>query len=634
VASEGTEHRLAAVLVADVVGYSRLMAEDQDATVRTVTAYREEVELLVRQHQGRLVDFTGDEFLAEFSTALESVRCAVEIQKVLEARNSELPPERRMQFRMGIHLGDVAVHAERLFGDGVNIAARLQALADPGGVCVSGNVYDLVHSKLGVGFDDLGDQSVKNIPDPVRVYRVKLEAEIPQALEETTSPPSGRAWRIVGRVALVLAGSAALVALALWLSWPRPLGWALDLAGLGALPENPPLPDRPSVVVLPFLSLSDDPEQEYLADGITEELTASLAGNPWIFVISRSSAFTYKGAPVHLAEVSRELGVRYVVEGSVRRVGDRVRVTAQLIDATRDVHVWSERYDRELRDLLDLQSEMSEQILGAVGVEIREAELSRLRKRPTQDLLAYEAFTRGVGHMTKITIESLADARLYFERAIAADPEYARAYAYLAWSYVLEALVRCPYTYSSVLPPRAVDLAKRAIELDPFDPVTNLARGMTEERPAAWVLAAKRAVELAPSFDMAHFSLGGALLFAGRPLEAIGPYRRALRLSPRPPAPFLGLLGFANDLAGRDERAAEFYEEARAVNPDVWGARVMLAAHYEASGQREKAHSIVQELLRKHPDCNAQWASKTLSPLTGSSPDLRDQLIRAGLPEE
>jgi TolB-like protein/class 3 adenylate cyclase len=632
VASEGTEHRLAAVLIADVVGYSRLMAEDQDATVRTVTAYREEVELLVRQHRGRLVDFTGDEFLAEFSTALEAVQSAVQIQKVLEVRNSELPTERRMQFRMGVHLGDVAIQGERLFGDGVNIAARLQALADPGGVCVSGNVYDLVHGKLGVGFDDLGTQPVKNIPDPVRVFRVNLEAEITQAFEETSTPPSGRAWRILGRVALVLAGSAALVALALWLSWPRPLGWALDLAGLGALPENPPLPDLPSVVVLPFLNLSDDPEQEYLADGLTEDLTASLAGNPWIFVISRSTAFTYKGESVHLAEVSRELGVRYVVEGSVRKVSDRVRVTLQLIDATRDVHVWSERYDRALGDLLNLQSEMSEQILGTVGVEIREAELARLQHKPTQDLSAYEAYMRGVGHGRKMTAEGLAEARLYFERAIAADPTYGRAYASLAWNYAVENFVRCPFSLEP--PPRAAELAQRAIDLDPFDPVTHLTLGLTAERPADFVVAAERAVELAPSSADAHFILGGALLMAERPREAIGSYRRALRLNPRPSAPFLGLLGTANYLAGRHERAVEFWEKARSASPDVWAVRVYLAAHYEASGRPEKARSIVQELLRKHPDCNAQWAYKALGRIPGVPPELQDWLIRAGLPAE
>jgi TolB-like protein/class 3 adenylate cyclase/Tfp pilus assembly protein PilF len=621
---QGTEQRLAAVLVADVVGYSRLMAEDQDSTVRTVTAYREEVELHVRQHRGRLVDFTGDEFLAEFPTALESVRCAVEIQKVLEARNSELPSERRMLFRMGIHLGDVAAQGERLYGDGVNIAARLQALADPGGVCVSGHVHDLVHTKLGVGFDDLGTKSVKNIPAPVRVYRV-------QPGDPKAVTPTGIGWRRLRRA--VAAGLAAIVLLGagIWLSWPRPLGWALDVAGFGALPQDPPLPDMPSVVVLPFLNLSDDPEQGYLADGIAEDLTASLAGNPWIFVISRSSAFTYRGA-VNLAELSRELGVRYVVEGSVRKVAERVRVTAQLIDATRDVHVWSERYDRDLTDLLDLQSEISEQILGAVGVEIRQAEMARLRHKPTDSFSAYEAFMRGLGHLREMTAEGLASSRPYFERALEADPEYARAYAYLAWSYSLEALVACPNDLDE-LTPQILELAGRAVELDPLDPVSHLTLALTRERPAESVLAAERAVELAPSFDLAHFILGMVLLYQGRPLEAIGPYRRALRLSPRPPAQFLGLLGHANYLAGRPERAVDFYERARAANPDVYGARVMLAAHYEGSGQHEKARSVVDELLLRHPECSAEWASRHMRLTPGAVPELRDWLIRAGLPE-
>jgi adenylate cyclase len=571
------------------------------------------------------VDFTGDNFLAEFPAALESVRCAVEIQKVLEAQNSELPSERRMQFRMGVHLGDVAAQGERLYGDGVNVAARIQTLADPGGVCVSAEVYGLVHTKLGIGFDELGTKSLKNIPDPVRVYRA-------QPGQPGTAAPTGIGWRRLRRAAA--AGLAAMVLLGagLWLSWPRPLGWVLDAAGLGALPENPPAPDLPSIVVLPFLNLSDDPEQEYLADGLTEDLTASLAGNPWIFVISRSTAFTYKGASVQLVEVSRQLGVRYVLEGSVRRVGDRVRLTAQLIDAPRDVHVWSERYDRELGDLLDLQSEMSEQILGAVGVEIREAELSRLRQKPTEDLSAYEAFTRGRGQLRTVTARGIAEARLYFERAIAADPDYSRAYASLAASYWVESLVTCPNDLTQLMPEMR-RLARRAVELDPLDPLSHLMLGMMAERPAGAVVASERAVELAPSFADAHFALGNALLMTGRRLEAIGSYRRALRLSPRPPAPMLGLLGTANYLVGRHERAAEFWEEARALNPEVWAVRALLAAHYEASGQGEKARSVAQELVRRHPDCSAEWVSDNFPLGSAAFPELRGWLIRAGLPE-
>jgi adenylate cyclase len=510
----------------------------------------------------------------------------------------------------------------------VNIAARLQALADPGGVCVSANVHDLVRTKLDVGFDDLGAKSVKNIPDPVRVYRI-------QPGELGAAAPTGFGWRRLRRAAAAGLVAIALLGAGIWLSWPRPLGWALDAAGLGALPENPPLPDKPSVVVLPFLNLSDDPEQEYLADGITEEVTSDLAGIRWIFVISRSSAFTYKGATVNVAEVGRELGVRYVVEGSVRKVGKRVRITVQLIDATRDVHVWSERYDREIGDLLDLQSEMSEQILGELGVEIHEAEVARLRRKPTRSLSAYEAYRRGVAHMRWPTREGYAEARAYFERAIELDPEFATAHASLAMAHTAEYIVRCP----SDLEPssRARELALRAVELDPFDPMAHFALAglsLLGERTAEALAAAERAVELEPNMGLAHLALGNALLYSGRAREAIGAYRRALRLTPRPSPPFLGALGFANYMAGRPDRAAAFFERARAANPDVIPARVMLAAHYQGTGRREEARAVVQEVLRGNPDCTADAAVGLITGFMGpeATRDLRDQLIRAGLP--
>jgi adenylate cyclase len=373
------EGKLAAILSADVVGYSRLMAEDQDATVRTVTAYREEVELLVRQHQGRLVDFTGDEFLAEFPTAFESVRCAVESQKVLEARNSELPSERRMQFRMGIHLGDVAVQEGRLFGDGVNIAARLQALAEAGGICISGNIHDLVHTKLGVGFDDLGTQSVKNIRDPVRLYRVKLDA--------AAAPPEA-APRSLRRMALA-APVVLLVAVAAFAGWriiihedePDPTASGLTVPGITG---------RPAIAVLPFDNLSGDPEQDYFVAGLAEDLITRLSSWRQFPVIARNSSFAYQGRAVDVRQVSRELGARYLVEGSVRRSEDRVRITAQLIDATTGLHVWAERYDRDLGDVFALQDEITEAIVGSMDPELLEFEGERATRRDPENLDAWE----------------------------------------------------------------------------------------------------------------------------------------------------------------------------------------------------------------------------------------------------
>ncbi|MHC4225781.1 MAG: adenylate/guanylate cyclase domain-containing protein, partial [Planctomycetota bacterium] len=329
-----------------MVGYSRLMAEDEAATIRTLTDYREDIAMRVRQHRGRVVDAPGDNLLAEFPTALDAVRCAVETQGVLRALNASLPDERRMDFRIGVHMGDVAAEGERIYGDGVNIAARLEALAEAGGVCISATVHEQVRNKLDAGFTDLGDHTVKNIPDQVRVYRVQPRGQ-PGAPARASTPPDERPRRL--RTALVATAAVLLLlALGLWASWPRPLGLLIDLAGVSGPPVNPPLPEKPSIVVLPFANMSGDPQQEYFSDGITEELITDLAGIPELFVISRNSAFTYKGQPVKVRDVGRDLGVRYVLEGTVRKVEGRVRITAQLIDATSGFHLWSESYDREL----------------------------------------------------------------------------------------------------------------------------------------------------------------------------------------------------------------------------------------------------------------------------------------------
>jgi adenylate cyclase len=638
VGPEDTEHRLAAILVADVVGYSRLMAEDQDATVRTVTAYREEVELLVRQHQGRLVDFTGDEFLAEFPTALESVRCAVEIQKVLEARNSELPSERRMQFRMGIHLGDVAVQGERLFGDGVNIAARLQALADPGGICISGEVHSLVHTKLAAGFDDRGDQSVKNIPDQVHVYQIPPQSEPEESARGLVS--RGKRSHRLRSVLVTSAAILLLLGVGLWASWPRPLGLLVDLAGVSGPPVDPPLPDEPSLVVLPFENMSGDPEQEYFSDGITEDLTNEFARNPFLFVISRNSAFTYKGKRVKVEEVGRELGVRYVIEGSVRKAGDRVRITAQLIDATTGGHLWSERYDRELDDIFAVQSEIAQEILGAVGVEMAAAESQRVARKTLQDLTAVEASWKGQTYLMQGTREGVAKARLLYERAIEIDPDYAPFYAWLGNTYMTE--YASAWSRDPALLDRAEELARRSIDMDPSWPAGHVTLGwvaLFRGNSAEALASADRAIERAPNVEWPHALRGLALSEQGRMLEATASIRRALRLNPRRPRALLMIVAFVNLAAGRTEKGIEQMERVRNANPDNILSRLVLADHYEREGRHDQASIAVSEILRTVPDFSVEN-------LLMGFPNLRrnlgfeafvervDALRKAGLPEE
>jgi TolB-like protein/class 3 adenylate cyclase len=569
VASEGTEHRLAAVLVADVVGYSRLMAENQDATVRTVTAYREEVELLVRQHQGRLVDFTGDEFLAEFPTPLESVRCAVEIQKVLEARNSELPSERRMQFRMGIHLGDVAVQGKRLFGDGVNIAARLQALADAGGVCISGHVHDLVHTKLGLGFDDLGSKSLDNIPDPVRVYRVEIEAEA--APLET---PWGPARRAVLGVAVVLLLGAVAVA-----------GWRI-LAGGSAGPAEAPIR---SIAVLPLENLSGDPEQEYFADGMTEALIGDLAKIGSLRVISRTSVIQYKRAPKPLRQIAKELDVDGIIEGTVMRAGDRVRITAQLIDARDDRHLWSDRYDRALGDILALHNDVARAVAEQVRLELNAEERASLTASRTVDPRAYDAYLRGLQLRGPVHLVVAWGPKSIeqFERAVGMDPEFAEGYAALANCHIwLGAVANRRSEF-----PKAREAAQRALDLDDRLGVPYTALGYIQ-LASDWDFtgarrAYERAAQLSPSDATALNDYAWYLLVVGRTEEALEVMERLLRVAPLDL--FYRQVRLRNfNYAGQYERALEEAERLRELGPD-WVAH-SVGDTYTLLGRHEEAH--------------------------------------------
>jgi TolB-like protein/class 3 adenylate cyclase len=409
------ERRLAAILSADVVGYSRLMAEAEGETVRTLSRYRDEVGILVPDHRGRVVDFTGDNFLAEFPAALDAVRAAVEIQRVVRALNADLPAERRMEFRIGVHLGDIRVEGERIYGDGVNIAARLQALAEPGGICISAEVQRQVHHKLQLGYDDLGEQSVKNVPDPVHVYRVRLETET--ALLDTSPRPL--------RKGALAAALLLLVGLAAWAGW-RMLG--SRMAGPAAAISSP----IRSLAVLPLQNISGDPEQQYFADGMTEALISDLGRVGSLRVISRTSAMQYQGVHRPLPEIARELNVDAIIEGTVLRVGNEVRITAQLIDARSDHHLWSESYQRDFQDLLALQGEVAHAITEKIELELTPQEQARLRQTKRVDPKAYEAYLRGLQVFDRRTPASHTTAAEYFEEAARAAPDFAAPYAALA----------------------------------------------------------------------------------------------------------------------------------------------------------------------------------------------------------
>jgi adenylate cyclase len=421
--TERVKRKLSAIFSADVKGYSRLMREDEVATVDTLKAYREAMSGLIQEHRGRVVDTPGDNLLAEFASVVDAVQCAVEVQRELRAKNVELPESRRMDFRIGVNLGDVIQEEERIYGDGVNVAARVEGLADGGGICISGTAFDHVRTKLSVGFEYLGEQTVKNIPEPVRVYRVLIEPEL--AGKVIGEKRVGfRQWQWVAMVVAVLVGAGAVM---IWDLYQRKRTPPVEIASVERMAY--PLPDKPSIAVLPFENLNRDPEQEYFVDGMTDDLITDLSKISGLFVIARNSAFTYKGKPVKIRRVAEELGVRYVLEGSVRKADNRVRINAQLIDATTGGHLWAERYDGEMGDVLTLQDRITGKIVAALAVKLKAGEQEQIARKYTDNEAAYDAFLQGRAHYVRRTPDDFAKAVRYFKKAIELDPNYGRAYA-------------------------------------------------------------------------------------------------------------------------------------------------------------------------------------------------------------
>jgi adenylate cyclase len=573
-ATPGMTRKLAAILSADVAGYSRLMGEDEEATVRTVTAYRGAIAALVQQHRGRVVDSPGDNLLAEFASVTDAVQCAVAIQRELHARNAALPPPRRMQFRLGVNLGDVIPDGERIYGDGVNIAARLEGLAEAGGICVSGTVYDQVATRLPLTYTFLGRQTVKNIARPVRAYRV-----------QAASGPSGLTGRLRHRLG---AGPRPRMALAaaglLLLLGGGAVGWRLFVSPFMPLA----LPDKPSIAVLPFLNLSSDPEQEYFSDGMTEDLITELSRLSGLFVIARNSVFTYKGKPAKPDQVSRELGVRYMLEGSVRKANNRVRITAQLIDAATGYHLWAQYYDRDLQDIFAVQEEIARRITRALAVRLTAEEDKHMGRPYTSSHLAWEYFMRGAELYRRFTPKDNAHARELFEKAIDLDPEFARAYANLAathrqdgnleWTQDRDTSEELAYRMAQ----KAVELARRELEPKPSLPYTLeqwgfvlLYRGQHQEASEAAEEAVRRNLNYADGYALgAH-----VLVYSGKPEEALRKTQEAIDLNPKYPF---------------------FYDFHRGQAYYVWGF-LTSARDPEASRRHfEEAERHLREALRRN----------------------------------
>jgi adenylate cyclase len=604
--TQEVKRKLAAILSADVKGYSRLMGADEEGTLRTLTAYREIMAKLVGQHNGRVVNAPGDALLAEFESVVDAVKSAVEIQRELAKQNADLPTDRRMEYRMGINLGDVMVDGESIYGDGVNIAARMESSADGGGICISGTAFDQVRNKVNLGYKYLGEQTVKNIALPVRMYKVLMEPESAGKLigEKRTK---ARQWqRAVLPFVVVLIVIAGVIAI--YHFYIRPTPRPIEVASKEKMAF--PLPDKPSIAVLPFANMSGDPKQDFFSDGITEDIITALSRVPQLFVIARNSTFTYRGKPVKVKQVSEELGVRYVLEGSVQRSGQRLRVTAQLVDALKGHHLLSERYDREMREVFALQDELTKKIVVAVQVKLTEGEGARMHAKGTTNLEVYLTVLEALELLSRFNKDDNALARRKCEEAVSIDPGYPRAHSMLSIIYVMDMVFGISPKESME---KALKAAQKAVALDDTHASAHIALEFVygwQRRHDEAVRESERAVELEPGSAGAWFSHGRALDYACRHVEAIESFKKAIRMNPFPPTTVFFHLGNAYFNIGKYEEAIEEHKKALRLSPTNAVAYKGLAVSYADLGRIEEAQSALQEALKLDPKFSLQRYSE------------------------
>jgi adenylate cyclase len=597
--NQEVKRKLIAILSADVKGYSRLMGEDEKGTVHTLNAYKELMTDLIQHHRGRVVDAPGDNVLAEFVSVVDAVECAVEIQKELKTRNAELPENRMMEFRIGVNLGDVIEDGEQILGDGVNIAARLESLSEAGGICISGTAYDQVENKLSIGYEYLGEQTVKNITKPVRVYRVLMGPDVTgKVVGEKKIEP--RRWQRP-TLALVVVFIFLITIVAIWKYYTPPTS-KTEVASKEKMAY--PLPDKPSIAVLPFVNMSEDKSQEYFSDGLTEEIITALSKTPKLFVIARHSTFAYKGKPVKVRQVAEELGVQYVLEGSVRKSEDRVRITAQLIDALKGHHLWAERYDRTLKDILAIQDEIAKKIVTALQVKLTEGEQATVYGKGTNNLEAYLKIVEANWLLHQSTKEGVIKARLLVEEAISLDSNYALAHNTLGRCHILEmwlGLSKSPK--ESVM--RAIELYQKAIALDSSLAHARIRLGyvyaaMIRQHDKG-IAEGEKALALAPnSADVVNL-YAIILTYSGRWHEAIPLYREAIRLNPKPPNNYYRHFAVALREAGQYDEAISLLKKAIGQEPNDSLAYLVLTTVYSYAGRQEEARAAAREILRINP---------------------------------
>jgi len=578
--------RLTAIFAADVAGYSRLTGMDEEGThVRLKEHLRTLIDPKVAAYRGHIVKNTGDGFLAEFNSVVDAVRCAVDVQRGMAERNSDVPPNDRIEFRIGINVGDIIEDNGDIFGDGVNVAARLEAIAEPGGICVSDDAHRQLRDKLDITFDDAGEQNLKNIERPVRVFRVMDRVAAPKQ-RPTLS-----------------------------------------------------LPDKPSIAVLPFQNLSADPEQEYFADGVVEDITMALSLFRWLFVIARNSSFTYKGRPVDIKQVGRELGVRYLLEGSVRKAGNRIRIAGQLIDAETGAHLWADRFDGAIEDMFDLQDQVTSSVVGAIAPMLQREEIKRARRKPTENLDAYDYYLRGLASARRRGKDANSETLQLFRKAIQLDPGLACAYGMAAWCYTPRKARRWMIDHVQESA-EATRLARKAVHLGADDPVA-LCMG-------AYVLAfvahefddavafVDRGLAVNPNSAQAWYLSAWVRVWRGEPDLALDHAARAMRLSPVDPSMYSihGAVAYAHFLAGRYDMASSCAEKAMRDNPDFLLGTYIFAASNALAGRLEPAQKGIARARECNPDLRTSNL-RDLAPFRRAEDfaTFAEGLRKAGLPE-
>lgn len=626
-----TRRKLAAILSADVQGYSRLMNEGDSETVATLKSHFQAMSDRIRENMGRVVDFTGDNLLAEFPSAVDAVRSAAAIQETLRSRNGELPGNRRMVFRIGISLGDVIEDEGKLYGDGVNIAARIEQLAEGGAILVSGTVFDQVEKKLPFGYEYLGKETVKNFPEPLRIYRV-----VPTGAgvrDRRLQTAVSRNWK----KALLYTGSglfAATLAVFLWSAYNRIAPPGANLSGNMRI--APSLPGEPSIAVLPFANLSGDPDKEHLGDGIADDIITTLSAMPRLFVISRNSTTVYKKKPANVRDISRDLGVRYVLEGSIQGSGNRLRVNAQLIDGTTESHVWAQRYDVGKDDLFHTRNQLLLDLATALAVKLTDGEVATIMRRNTKNLAAWEAKQRGTRFYERYTPEDNIRAREHYRRAVELDPKYVNAWCNIGFTYYIEGREGTGEVRRKAFR-KAVEIAGKARDMDPSYYASYMLLSLVQTREGKFEEAlanARKAVELEPNFTNTLANLATTLNYYGNPEEAIVLMQRAMRLSPFYRPWYLDTLGLSYHLTGQYDKAIEtFRESIRRAPASIW-PHARLVVLYSELGREEEMRAEAAEILRLDPKFTIRtWSARAVHRDPKVS-EHRDALLRkAGLPE-